>query len=112
MLLYLADSRSSYSLGMSDSPRITVPMDNGSLVSRTLKPAPPRAAAGFFLDLAEVPLTGGFMKFVRLALPGAESRPEQELIGEVSARPGRQNGPRWGHPDGGALPIEYRDAFI
>lgn len=35
------------------------------------------------------------MKFVRWALREAESRPEQEPIDEVSARPGGQNRSGW-----------------
>jgi len=120
-LLYLADRDALIRWGRPITTDRYVSMDNGPVVSRIydlIRDEPPpnsfRMWRRFISDPEdyEVRLLGD---------PGSGelSRPEQELIDEVFAQHGRQNRwtvvnytrslPEWTHPDGGALPIEYRD---
>jgi len=120
-LLYLADREALIRWGRPITTDRYASMDNGPVVSRiydliTDEPPPNsfRIWRTFISDPEdhEVRLRGD---------PGSGelSRPELELIDEVFAQHGRQNRwtvvdytrslPEWTHPDGGALPIEYRD---
>jgi len=120
-LLYLADREALIRWGSPITTDRYVSMDIGPVVSRIydlIRDEPPpnfvRIWRKFISDPEnyEVRLLGD---------PGSNklSRPEQELIDEVFAQRGRQNRwavvdytrslPEWTHPDGGALPIEYRD---
>ena len=120
-LLYLADRDALIRWGRPITADRYVSMDNGPVLSRIydlIRDEPPpnsfRMWRKFISDPEdyEVRLLGD---------PGSGelSRPEQELIDEVFAQHGRQNRwtvvnytrslPEWTHPDGGALPIEYRD---
>jgi uncharacterized phage-associated protein len=120
-LLYLADREALIRWGHPITTDRFVSLDNGPVVSR------------IYDLIRNEPLPGSFRiwrKFISdpenyevrlVGDPGSGelSRPEQELIDEVFAQHGRQNRwrvvdytrslPEWTHPDGGALPIEYRD---
>ena len=120
-LLYLADREARIRWGRPITTDRYVSMDNGPVVSR------------IYDLIRDEPLPNSFRiwrKFISdpenyevrlLGDPGSGelSRPEQELIDEVFAQHGRQNRwrvvdytrslPEWTYPDGGALPIEYRD---
>ena len=122
-LLYLADREALIRWGRPITTDRYVSLDSGPVVSR------------IYDLIRDEPLPNSFhvwRKFISdpenyevrlLGDPGSGelSRPEQQLIDEVFAQHGHQNRwtvvdytrslPEWTHPDGGALPIEYRDVL-
>ena len=120
-LLYLADREALIRWGRPITTDRYVSMDNGPVVSRIYDLIRDEPPPNSFRIWRSSSLTRKIMKFVCWAIPEVENCParEAELIDEVFAQHGLQNRwrvvdytrslPEWTHPDGGALPIEYRD---
>lgn len=122
-LLYLADREALIRWGRPITTDRYVSMDNGPVVSRIydlIRDEPPPNSFPIWRKFISDPEN---YEVRLLGDPGSEelSRPEAELIDEVFAQHGLQNRwavvdytrslPEWIHPDGGALPIEYRDVL-
>ena len=120
-LLYLADREALIRWGYPITTDCFVSMDIGPVVSRIydlIRDEPPPGSILFwrkFISDAEN------YEVRLLSDPGSSelSGPEQKLIDEVFLQHGRHRRwtvvdysrslPEWTHPDGGALPIHYRD---
>ena len=120
-LLYLADREALIRWGRPITTDCYVSMDNGPVVSRIYdlirnEPSPNSVQIwGKFISAAED------YEVRLLGYPGScELSPaEEQLIDEVFGQYGQKSRwaivdytyglPEWIHPDGGALPIEYRD---
>jgi uncharacterized phage-associated protein len=120
-LLYLADREALIRRSRPITTDRFVSMDIGPVVSRIydlIRGEPPPNSVSIWRKFISDPEN---YEVRLLGDPGSSelSRPEQELIDEVFGQHGRQNRwtvvdytrslPEWTHPDGGALPIEYRD---
>lgn len=120
-LLYLSDREALIRLGRPITTDRFISMDNGPVVCRIydlIRNEPPPNCFQIWRKFISNPEN---YEVRLLGDPGSGelSRPEQELIDEVFAQHGRQSRwrvvdysrslPEWTYPDGGALPIEYRD---
>lgn len=120
-LLYLADREALIRWGCPITTDRHVSMDIGPVVSRIydlIRDEPPPNLFPIWQKFISHPDN---YEVRLLADPGNTelSRKEQELIDEVYAEHGRHNRwtvvdytrslPEWTYPDGGALPIDYRD---
>ena len=120
-LLYLADREALIRWGYPITTDCYVSMDIGPVVSRIydlIRNEPPLHSVWIWHKSISDP---EHYEVHLLSDPGSSelTHPEQDLIDEVFARHGRQNRwtvvdytrrlPEWTHPDGGALPIAYRD---
>ena len=120
-LLYLADREALIRWGRPITTDRYVSLDNGPVVSRMyelIRGEPPQNAFRIWRKFISDPED---YEVRLLGDPGSRelSRPEQQLIDEVFTQHGRQNRwkvvdftrslPEWTNPNGGALPIEYRD---
>jgi len=120
-LLYLADREALIRWGRPITTDHYVSMDNGPVVCRIydlIRNEPPPNCFLVWRKFISIPEN---YEVHLLGDPGSGelSGPEQELIDEVFVQHGGQNRwkvvaytrslPEWTYPDGGALPIEYRD---
>jgi uncharacterized phage-associated protein len=120
-LLYLADREALIRWGRPITTDRFVSMDIGPVVSRIyelIRDEPPPTSVRIWHECISDP---DHYEVRLLRDPGSSelSRREQEVIDEVYAQHGRLNRwtvvdytrslPEWIYPDGGALPIEYRD---
>ena len=120
-LLYLADREALIRWGRPITTDRYVSLDIGPVVSRIydlIRDEPPPNFARIWQKFISHP-DHYEVHLLRDPGNGELSRREQELIDEVYAQHGRQNRwtvvdytrslPEWTNPEGGALPIEYRD---